>query len=288
VGLELGGEVGAAGPDDPPVGEDVHPLGDEVVEEALVVGDDQRGAVRAPQRGDAGGHDSQRVDVEARVGLIQHGQAGFEDQHLEDLVAFALPAGEPVVDRTVQQRALHLHQAAFGVDEGEELDRSELLLAAGAALSVERRAQEVHGGHAGDLDGVLEAEEHPRRGPLLGHHGEEVDAHLEDPSCGHLVGVAAGEDVCQGALPRAVRAHHRVDLAVEDFQADPGEDLAVADRDVQVVNEQHQPTAPSRLTDNSRWASTANSIGSSRNTSRQKPFTIIEVASSSGMPRWRA
>jgi hypothetical protein len=29
-------------------------------------------------------------------------------------------------------------------------------------------------------------------------------------------------------------------------------------------------------------------MGSSLNTSRQKPFTIIETASSSEMPRWRS
>lgn len=47
------------------------------------------------------------------------------------------------------------------------------------------------------------------------------------------------------------------------------------------------PTAPSRLTSSSFFASTANSIGSSRKTSRQKPSTIIETASSSPIPRER-
>lgn len=47
------------------------------------------------------------------------------------------------------------------------------------------------------------------------------------------------------------------------------------------------PTAPSRLTSSSFLASTANSIGNSRNTCRQKPSTIIETASSSPIPRDR-
>src|SRR6266404_3833436 len=52
------------------------------------------------------------------------------------------------------------------------------------------------------------------------------------------------------------------------------------------VNRFHNhPTLPSRLTPSSFCASTANSIGSSRNTSLQKPFTIIETASSAEMPR---
>jgi hypothetical protein len=47
MGLELDREVGTAGADDPPAGEDVHLVGDEVVEKAPVVSDDQRRAVRA-------------------------------------------------------------------------------------------------------------------------------------------------------------------------------------------------------------------------------------------------
>ena len=41
------------------------------------------------------------------------------------------------------------------------------------------------------------------------------------------------------------------------------------------------------LTLNNFCASTANSIGSSLNTSLQKPLTIMFTASSVGIPRWR-
>jgi len=54
---------------------------------------------------------------------------------------------------------------------------------------------------------------------------------------------------------------------------------------VEVSDVQHHPTLPSRLTLNSRVASTANSIGSSLTTSRQKPLTILATASSSEIPR---
>ena len=45
------------------------------------------------------------------------------------------------------------------------------------------------------------------------------------------------------------------------------------------------PTLPSRLTPSSFCASTANSIGSSRKTSLQKPLTIMLTAFSAEMPR---
>ncbi len=46
------------------------------------------------------------------------------------------------------------------------------------------------------------------------------------------------------------------------------------------------PTLPSRLTPSSFCASTANSIGSSRKTSLQKPLMIMFTASWVEMPRW--
>src|SRR6185312_11827945 len=91
----------------------------------------------------------------------------------------------------------------------------------------------------------------------------------------------------QRALAGAVRAHDRVHLTGSDLQVQAAQDLLPLDRGVQVLDGQHQPTAPSRLTFSSACASTANSMGNIRNTSRQKPFTIIETASSSAIPRWR-
>ncbi len=67
------------------------------------------------------------------------------------------------------------------------------------------------------------------------------------------------------------------------LEVDAAQDLLASDRGVQrsLGCCSISPTLPSRLTPRSFCASTANSIGSSSNTSRQKPFTIIEIASSS-------
>ena len=73
-GLDRAGELGSAGRDDAAVDEHVHDVGDEVVEDALVVRDQQDaelGAVLADLF-DAGRDLAQRVDVEAGVGLVEH------------------------------------------------------------------------------------------------------------------------------------------------------------------------------------------------------------------------
>ena len=112
------------------------------------------------------------------------------------------------------------------LDQLEELDGVELRLAAVLADGVERRLEEVGVGDAGDLDRVLEREEHAFAGPLLGVHVEQVLALVEDLALGDLVGVAAGQDAGERALAGAVRPHDGVDLAGVDRQVDALEDLA--------------------------------------------------------------
>src|SRR6266566_3888136 len=132
--------------------------------------------------------------------------------------------------------------------------------------------------------------------PRLRGHREQVLPFVPHLTGGDRVGRMAGEHLSERALPRAVRPHDRMHLAGLHRQVDALEDLAALDGGVEIPNlEQHvsrlpfplsrHPTLPSRLMPSNRCASTANSIGSSLKTSLQKPFTIIETASSADSPR---
>src|SRR6266566_5786973 len=132
--------------------------------------------------------------------------------------------------------------------------------------------------------------------PRLRGHREQVLPFVPHLTGGDRVSRMEGEHLSERALPRAVRPHDRMNLAGLHRQVDALEDLTALDRRMQVGNlQQHvprfpfhvsrHPTLPSRLMPSSRCASTANSIGSSLKTSLQKPFTIIETASSAERPR---
>src|SRR5205823_1942132 len=106
-------------------------------------------------------------------------------------------------------------------------------------------------------------------------------------------GLPARQHLAERALAGAVGPHDGVHLAGADGEVAPREDLLLAHAGVQPPDLHHRllrgahPTLPSRLTVSSFCASTANSIGSSLKTFRQNPFTIIETASSSPIPRDR-
>src|SRR6266849_387823 len=99
-----------------------------------------------------------------------------------------------------------------------------------------------------------------------------------------------GEHLRERALARAVRAHDRMHFAFADREIHTFQDLGARNGDPQPFDLEQglsllHPTLPSRLIPCNRVASTANSIGSSLNTSLQKPLTIIETASSDDSPR---
>ena len=154
-------------------------------------------------------------------------------------------------------------------------------------MRVQRRAQEVHVADAGDLDRVLEGQEHARARALLGCQRQQVLAVERHAAAGDLVALAAGQHVGQRALARAVGSHDGVHLARADVEVEAVEDLCAVDLDVEVLDLEHRSCSdvPSVSADAafeadaaaSFLASTANSIGSSSKTSRQKPLTIMRT-----------
>lgn len=134
---------------------------------------------------------------------------------------------------------------------------------------------------------MLEGEKKPRLGTRFRLHREQVLAVEERFAFQDFVAFAAGQDVGERALARAVGAHEGMDFACGDVQIEPVEDAPTFDGDGEVAYREHHPTDPSRLTSRSLPASTANSSGSFWNTSLQNPPTMRATARSGSMPRWR-
>ena len=93
-----------------PCGQNVDDVGLDVVEQALVVGDQQDAQVGVELGVDALGDDAQRVDVEAGVGLVEDRQLGLQHGHLEHLEALLLAAREALVDVARGERVVELEQ----------------------------------------------------------------------------------------------------------------------------------------------------------------------------------
>src|SRR6185437_9988467 len=144
---------------------------------------------------------------------------------------------------------------------------------------------------------ILEREKQSLVRALFGCERQQVAVEIRDLAARDSKVLAPGQHLGKRALARAVRTHDRVHLAGFHAQIDTAQNSLAVDFDLQIADFKHgpnpsriamgYPTAPSRLTPSSFCASTANSIGSSLKTSLQKPFTIIDTASSGDNPRCR-
>ena len=127
--------------------------------------------------GDPVGDDAQRVDVEAGVGLVEDRDVGFEERHLEDLVALLLATREALVEVALREPLVHAELRGPFEQRHAHLEHRQV----GDALARRHRlAQEVEDAHARDLLGVLEAEEQAARGALVGGERRDVVAAEDD------------------------------------------------------------------------------------------------------------
>src|SRR5690606_16709696 len=110
----------------------------------------------------------------------------------------------------------------------------DLRFAPSLALRVHRGFQQVRIVHARDLDRILEREENALARTLLRRHREEILALELYETCGHVVILAPGQHLREGALAGAVRPHDRVDLAGRDREIESFQDRVRLDLDVQI------------------------------------------------------
>ena len=78
-------------------------VGDDVLEQPLIVRDHDDATVRRAKAVHAVGDGLQRVDVEARIGLVEDRKLRLEDGHLQDFVPLLLATGEAEVHVALEQ-----------------------------------------------------------------------------------------------------------------------------------------------------------------------------------------
>ena len=183
----------------------------QVFEQSLVVGDGHHAEFRSlpADLGHAVGHHGQGIDVQAGVSLVEDGDLGFQDGHLEDLVSFLLTTGETLIEVALGKRRVHaepLHPLHDGQAQLEYRQVDALTGRQGLAEKVDHR-------HPGHLQRVLEGEEHPGLAPDVGGPVGDVLTAKEHRTGGDRVLGAAQQHGSQGGLAGSVGPHEGVEFA---------------------------------------------------------------------------
>ena len=204
------------------------------------MGDQERAHVWPDERVHTCSDDAQRVDVEPGVGLVEDRERRLQHRELKNLDALALAAREPVVDVARRELPCDLELLHLLHELLAELgDRDRVVLPAVLALAdrVDRAPQEARDGYARNRMRILEREEEPALGALVGSQLGDVLAVQEDLALRHLVRGMPHQRVGKRRLARAVRAHDRVHLVPVHHQIDALDDLgAVFQRNVKILD----------------------------------------------------
>ena len=85
----------------------MHTIGYHIVEEPLIVGNDNNRAVHTAHRIDAVSDDSQCVDIQTRIALVENCQSRLQQFHLQNFVPLFLATRKAFVERSLQHGVIH-------------------------------------------------------------------------------------------------------------------------------------------------------------------------------------
>ena len=249
--------------------------------------DHQRGEIRPAHGIDAISHDLQRINIKPAIGFIQNGELWLQQSHLQDFIALLLATRKTDIDAALQHFVIHRKRLHAFPRQLQELHGIQFALTLGAANGIQRGTQESGIAHAGQFHRILKRQKHTRGSAFFRFHRQQILAVQQRSATRHLIAIAARQNIGKRGFAGPVRAHNGMHLTLRHNQINALQNGLAINLSGQSLNFQHHPTLPSSEICNNFCASTANSIGNSLSTSRQKPFTISPTASSCESPRWR-
>ena len=217
-----------------------------VIQQALVVSDEDDGAIRCPHGVDARGDDLERIDIQSRVGFIQDGEHRFHHGHLQNLVPLLLPAREAFIDAAIEKTLVHMHEFHLVAHQAQEFKGIQFLFTTMLSQGVDSRFQEIDVVDTRDFNRILKCEKDTCAGALFRRQGKQVPALVGYGPGRNLVTFPTGQHVGQRALAGTVGAHDRVHFAGTDLHRQAIEDGFAVHRDVKVFYRQHTASSACR------------------------------------------
>ena len=211
------------------MGHDVHHVRLNVVEQTLIMRDQQRGPVRRLQGIHALGHDAQGINVQARVGFVQNGQARIQDCHLQDLITLLFTAAVINIHVTFQKALVNLQQTHLVLYKLNKIEWVHGRFIPVLAVLMIAGPQKQRIGHARQFHRILKRQKHTLQGSLMRLQFEQVKRGLarriRHVSLCHFVVRMAGQHLGQGALSGTIGPHDGVHLACRDLKIHTLQDL---------------------------------------------------------------
>ncbi|SPU67198.1 Uncharacterised protein [Brucella neotomae] len=195
--------------------------------QALIVRDDDHGAIRRTQCVDTFRNDLQRIDIEAGVGFVENAKAWLQKLHLKNFSALLFTAREANVKRALQHIHIDVEAAGGVLHPLDEFGDLQFRLAARLALAVHRNLQEFHRGNARNFHRILERKEDALGSAFSRIEFEDRLAIIENVTFGDLIIITASENIGKRGLARTVRTHDRRHFTLVHGEVQAADDLGI-------------------------------------------------------------
>ena len=209
-------------------------IGFDIVQQALVVGDDHGTGFRSLEFVETVGHNTQGIHIQSGIRLVQNGESRFQHRHLEYLVTLLLTATETFVHAAVGKLVIQFHNGALLAHQLQELAGGQGRQMAVLALLIHGSTHEVHHRHARNLYRSLERKKDSFMCTVLRTHGKQVLAIKGDGAARHFISRMSHQHVTQRTFTGTVLSHQRMYFTVTDSQVNAFQYLFAIDAGMQV------------------------------------------------------
>ncbi len=199
-------------------------IGLEHCEETRLVRDDEHGIASAAVRRDCFRDDAPRIEVEAAVCFIEHGEDGLQHEELKHFCLLLFSTGESNIQLSVEEPSIETQCLQVHVRLAPELRDGERELASRGTLRIHRRTERCGHRHARNANWVLEGEKEPSSCALGRGQREEVESTKRDLPTGDPNARVAEQRTRECRFPSAIRPHDGVHLALPNRERELLED----------------------------------------------------------------
>ena len=206
----------------------------QIVQQALVVGDDHCAGLGSLQFVEAIGYNAQSIYIKAGIRFVENGESRFQHSHLEYFVTFLLTAAEAFIHATVGKFVVQFDNGAFLAHQFQEFAGRQGGQMAVFTLFVDSGTHKVHHRNPRYIHRCLERKENTFMRTVFRTHSQKVLTVESYRTACHLVCRMSHQHIAQCTLSGSVLSHQGMHLTVADREVDAFQYLFAIDAGVQV------------------------------------------------------
>ena len=190
----------------------MHNIRLDIIEQTLIVGNNDCTCFRSFQLVHSFRNNTERINIQTGVCLVENAQTRFQHSHLKNLVPFLLTTGKAFIHRTVSQFIIQLHHRTSLTHQLQKLTGGQRRQTFIFTLLIHSSTHKVHHAHTRDFHRILETKEDSFMATIFGAQLQQILSIKSDRTFCYLKSRITHQYGGKRTFTGTIRSHNSVHL----------------------------------------------------------------------------